>query len=440
MKKQFLKIATGFCLLLAIAACKKQTGVGAEDTPNQLPPPADVNTSNSLGGSSLTVGLGGNAFITANGGAELINSTGLHNWTSANAITSVYFRLGLTGNLTVALKATVPSGSSNIKVTVNGTAFNKTISGTAATTYTIGTVNITSAGYVKVDIQGVSKTGSYFGDVSDLIISGPAVASGVQYANDAANYYWSRRGPSVHLNYTVGSNTEWFYSEITVPTGEDKIGSYYMANGFNGGYFGMQVNSATQRKFLFSVWDPSTGQTTVTRTGTGVTAGRFGGEGDGGQSYLVFNWVAGNTYKFLTQGKPDGAGSTDYSSWVYTPESGTWRFLATWHRPNTNSYLSGMYSFLENFLDYNGYLGRKAQYGNQWYKTATGSWTEVTSASFSKDATGTNEQRMDYKGGVENGNFYLQNGGFFANYTSTPATFTRTATGTAPTVNLTTLP
>ena len=40
------------------------------------------------------------------------------------------------------------------------------------------------------------------------------------------------------MGYTVPANTEYFYNEVTVPLGEDKIGSYFMSNGFNGGYFG----------------------------------------------------------------------------------------------------------------------------------------------------------------------------------------------------------
>lgn len=32
--------------------------------------------------------------------------------------------------------------------------------------------------------------------------------------------------------------------------------------------------------------------------------GEFGNEGSGGQSYLKYNWKAGNTYKFLLQKKP----------------------------------------------------------------------------------------------------------------------------------------
>jgi len=150
--------------------------------------------------------------------------------------------------------------------------------------------------------------------------------------------------------------------------------------------------------------------------------------------------VAGTTYKFLLQGKPDGAGGSDYTAWFYAPENGVWKVLAQWKRPNTTAYLTGVYSFIENFNPDQGYLQRSCNYGNQWYKTSAGSWTEVTNASFSYDATASAEQRMDYQGGVTGNSFYLKNGGFFATYTSYGTALSRTATGTAPSVNLTTLP
>lgn len=426
------------CICLLFSFCNKHTQTSGDtleehEAAVEAVPPA----------SSYTISMGGNAYVTtlASGSSETVTSTSLANWTNTNSKFSAYFRLGLTGSLTVKMRARVlPSGSSVVRVTVNGTPFVVNLSGTAATVYNVGTVNINAAGYVKVDFQGISKTGSYFADVDDLIISGTATASNVVYANDAANYYWSRRGPSVHMSYGSPANTEWMYNEITVPAGEDKIGSYFMANGFSGGYFGIQVNSSTERRVLFSIWDPSAGKTTLVRKGPNVVDNTFGGEGTGGQSYLVFNWVAGNTYKFLTQGKPDGQGNTQFSSWIFTPESNSWRFIATWNRPNTNTYLTGLHSFLENFNPNYGYLGRKVLYSNQWVRNAAGLWSERTSATFTVDATGDNQQRMDFKGGVENGKFFLQNGGFFADYVSEGAVFNRPATGQQPAVNLSTLP
>ena len=46
-----------------------------------------------------------------------------------------------------------------------------------------------------------------------------------------------------------------FYNEVTIPKDADPIYSYYMACGFARGYFGIQVNSPTERRVIFSVWD-----------------------------------------------------------------------------------------------------------------------------------------------------------------------------------------
>ncbi|MBC3874265.1 DUF5077 domain-containing protein [Undibacterium sp. LX15W] len=421
---------------MAMLGCGGQTDAQKMSASDNMAPPATTY--------NATVNLAGNAFITsaAPGAGEIINDSGLANWTSSSTITSMYFRLAQTGQLKLGLVARLSgSTASTVKVSINGTAYNVNLSGSSSKTYDVGTINITAPGYVKVDLQGVSKNGGYFGDVSAVKIAGTAATSGMNFADDAANYYWSRRGPSVNFGYSTPANTEYFYNEMTVPTGEDKIGSYFMANGFSQGYMGIQVKSTTERWILFSVWDADNGgKTTLVRKGAGVVDNSFGGEGTGGQSYLVYNWLAGNTYKFITRAIPDGAGSTLYSAWFYAPETATWRFIATWKRPSTTTYLTGNHSFLENFIDTNGYLGRKVLVGNQWARNTSGVWSEVTQGQFNGDATAANKQRMDFAGGLENGKFYMRNGGFFANYVALGQTFNRPATGIAPSVNVTTLP
>jgi hypothetical protein len=393
--------------------------------------------------SSYSVKLAGNAFITAGGGSEQITTQGLQYWSSSSSIISTYFRLSLTGTLTIKVKAK-SSGTSVVAVRVNGTQIGSiTINKKSLTTFTVNTINMSNTGYVKVDLQGVSKTSTYFADVSDIIISGTATTSGVDFANDSRNFYWSRRGPSVHLGFNIptGKNAEWFYNEITVPTGGyDTPGCFYMANGSSQGYFGIQVVSLTERWVLFSIWDGNAGKTTLVSKGNGVIDNTFGGEGTGGQSYLVYNWQAGNTYKFLKRGIPDGYGNTLYSAWFYAPETSTWKYIATWKCPNGGTYLKDLYSFNENFEVEKGYYPRKAFYSNQWIKATDGVWYELNNANFTGDATASNRQRMDFAGGVENGIFYLKNCGFFSTYVNLNQNFVRTATGIPPSVNLSTLP
>jgi len=420
-------------LLLAFSAASALAGQPASF--DAMLKKATVATSGSA------VALAGNGFVTSagTGATEVINNNGLSNWTSASTVTSVWFRMAAAGSATLSLDASLSGGkSSKIRVTANGTPFEVNLSKGGTQTYAVGTINVPAAGYVRVDLQGISKSGTYFGEVAALRVD---TAAALNYANDSANYYWSRRGPSVHMGYTVPANTEYFYNEVTVPLGEDKIGSYFMSNGFNGGYFGIQVNSPTERRVLFSVWDADNGaKTTLVRKGPNVTDNSFGGEGTGGQSYLLYNWVAGNTYRFITRILPDGAGGTDFSAWFYAPETNAWRFIATWKRPATTTYHAGVYSFLENFIDTNGYLGRSVQFNNQWARSTSGTWSELVTARFTGDATAANAQRMDYAGGLQNGSFYLRNGGFFSPNVAINQNFTRPATGQTPTVDVSTLP
>jgi hypothetical protein len=427
MKRRIIVVSA---LAVLLAACGGSTGQANQQEPRLLA----ANTT-----ASSAVELAGNAFITSApaGAAEQITSTGLANWSNPNTVASTYFRVAKAGFITVALDAKlVGSTSSTIRVTVAGTPFDITLAGAASKTYAVGKVNV-PAGYVKVDLRGISKNGAYFGDVSALRVTAAAT---LDYADDAPNYYWSRRGPSVHLSYAVPANTEYFYNELTVPQGQDAVGSYFMTNGFGEGYMGIQVVSPSERWVIFSVWNGDTANVKLVKKGNGVVSEAFGGEGTGGKTYLVYPWVAGNTYKFITQARPDGSGGTDYSSWFFAPETANWRYIATWKRPAIATYLTSVYSFLENFSDVHGYLGRRASYGNQWARNASGAWTELTQATFTGDPTASNGQRLDYAGGLENGQFYLRNGGFFASYVPLNQSYTRPATGQAPTVNVNTLP
>lgn len=390
---------------------------------------------------ATTVPLGGNAFLTTvpSGAAETISDTGLSNWTNPATICSVYFRVASPGQVTVGLNALLAGSiSSTIRVTVNGTAFTTQLAGVIPQTYPVGTINVAAAGYVTVTLQGTAKNGGYFGDVSGLSVT---TTSALAFANDPANFYWSRRGPSVHMGYTVPANTEYFYNEVTVPANGDVVGSYFMVAGFSEGYSGMQVQD-NERWIIFSVWDAANGQkTTLVSKGPNVIDDTFSGEGTGGKAHLVFDWKAGTTYKFITRIRPEpSTGGTLYSAWIFTPETNTWRYLATWRRPSTNTYQSGVHSFLENFKDKLGYTGRRVQYGNQWARSTNGTWSEITVGRFTGDATASNAQRMDYAGGLENGRFYLRNGGFFADFVALNQNFTRPATGVQPSVDVNTLP
>ena len=199
--------------------------------------------------------LGGNAWAT--NGAK-ITENGLENWTRDDQTCKVYFKVNKIGNL----KVSIFSNAKNSKIKVSIGEKGKSINFNGESEIMVGEWEIEKPGYVEVELKGIDKQGLSFTEISAMGISGSCINSETSFVkNNEGNYfYWGRRGPSVHLNYNTDGldNIEWFYSEITVPEKNDVIGSYYMANGFKEGYFGMQVNSETERRVLFSIWSPFT--------------------------------------------------------------------------------------------------------------------------------------------------------------------------------------
>ena len=377
---------------------------------------------------------------------DFISRDGNQNWTELNDVIRTYFHSAHTGEISIRLNIKAVEGSSVIKVTVGNVTKKVSIKSLNYADVYIGDFNIDSIGYNYIDIQGVSKTKTYIGDLANIQVAGPAVKD-ISFIKDKADFYFGRRGPSVHLSYEMPENKDikYFYNEITIPNGEDVIGSYFMANGFGEGYFGIQVNSDTERRILFSVWSPyvtdnpseipNDYKIQLLAKGSGVTTGRFGGEGSGGQSYKVFDWKAGNTYKFLLKGEPSINNSTDYTAYFYAPEENDWKLIASFRRPHTTTYLKRFHSFLENFVTSTGYISRKAKYANQWVYDTEGVWHEMTNARFTADATARKGVRLDYAGGVDGNSFYMENCGFFNNNTTINTNFSRAALGVSPTID-----
>ncbi len=316
----------------------------------------------------------------------------------------------------------------------------------------LGSWNLTDSGYQCIEVCAIK--GGVIGDLKDYYLEGAAVSGGLNFVqnNEGNFFYWGRRGPSTHLNYQVpeGKDIAYYYNEITVPAGNDVVGSYFMATGFSGGYFGIQVNADKERRVLFSVWspfqtdDPSAipeGQRIkLQRKGPEVNAGEFGNEGSGGQSFLQYNWKAENTYRFLLKGQPVEDDYTNYTAWFFAPEEGKWRLIASFSRPKTNSWLKGFHSFLENFDPRQGILTRKAYFSNQWVKTTEGEWLPIQEARFSADNTARKGYRMDYQGGAEGGRFFLKNCGFFNDFTTIGTFFKKDLPSERPMVDPERLP
>lgn len=401
---------------------------------------------------SLSVPAEGNSWVV-NGPddeRELIGTDGIKGWHDEAIKFRTYFKTEIAGTVDLGLIAKAV-GSSEIKVTLGEKQEVVKIDNSEADTIYAGSFEINDAGYHFVEIQGIKKTEEYFPEIKSVLIGGEVTEGKIWFVKD--DFYWGRRGPSVHLNFQVpedAGEVVYFYNEITVPENNDVLGSYFMANGFGQGYYGIQVNAPDERRVLFSVWSPfntdnpdeipDDQRIKLLKKGDGVHTGEFGNEGAGGQSYYKFMWKAGTTYKFLLKGIPKGNGSTEFTAWFFAPEVNEWKLIASFSRPRTNTYLTGLYSFLENFYTSTGNVTRKGYFTNQWVYTTGNEWIELTKIKFTADATARKESRMDYAGGVEGNRFYLENCGFFSNTTTIDSYFQRAENGIAPVIDFNELP
>lgn len=224
----------------------------------------------------------------------------------------------------------------------------------------------------------------------------------------------------------INEDIELFYVEMKVQQSAD--GSYFMAAGFSGGYFGLQELYNSEDKIaLFSVWEPGNPhdykadqneveekeRVKILASGENVEVKRFGGEGTGGQSRIKFNWELDKTYRFIVTAKagtkPEG---TIFSGHIYNPESKKWQLMATFHTKLKAKKMKGLYSFIEDFRrNYkSAKKTRKASYGNAWARTVSGKWVPLTTTIFTADGNPSMAINAGKSDVLQNG-FYMQTGG-----------------------------
>ena len=372
-------------------------------------------------------------------GARVSQEYGVSEWTDASQKVLWAGDFKHPGQVSCTVALFPPAGAdTRLRLTVAGESHEVTVKrgATGRVRADFGTFTIPAAGYQRFTLELPGTNGFGEGNLEALIVDGPA-SLGAHF-----NLKERRNTASVHLAYpTQGiENIDAFYCEVTGV--ETPLWTYFEACGWHRGYFGMQVNSPSERRIIFSVWDSGNeakdrnkvgadDRTVLLARGDGVNAGDFGNEGTGGHSHLVYNWKTGEKQRFLVTAKTPDATHTIYTGYWFHPEQKKWMLISSWKAPNDGRYLHGLYSFCEDFGAPNGSVQRKALYGNQWYRTSDGKWHEQNTCTFSTDPTGRHD-RFDRFMGVEGGQFFLATGGFAPDYTEFGTRFTRPATGRPP--------
>jgi hypothetical protein len=378
------------------------------------------------------------------------------NWTN-QARSVVYYLYQTAGEYNFSIENTVTNGVNlnySIKISPCYSGLAITPSQQAVTFNGTGNVGLTTAfkvtasttGYYRYELKPLSAPNNAI-TIHNLIFK-------ALQANSKVNQTDYQSSPSVHLNFNSTVSTvksyNWLYQEVKVPTGKDPLYTFYMSIGFYRGYLGMQTNSPTERRVLFSVWDSADAENDPNHTaadnvslvakGTNVTSNGFGGEGTGGQTYINANWQTNQTVAFIMNVRQETTNSVLLSAWYKLEGQSTWNYMATWRAPKEQRNFDGFYSFLENFGYSNGQLQRQAEYYNAWAKeSASGNWVHLNKVTYS-NTDGAVGQRVDFEQGVSPTNtnrFYMSSGG----YTPTIKTAVNTVplSTTPPNVPLTTL-
>ncbi|MBI5759027.1 MAG: DUF3472 domain-containing protein [Planctomycetales bacterium] len=234
-----------------------------------------------------------------------------------------------------------------------------------------------------------------------------------------------RAARSVHLGWDAPP-ADAFYLDMTID--QSTPGSYFMACGWDTGYFGLQELGDGKKVVIFSVWDPTKGddqkavpldqRVELLHSDPDVRIRRFGGEGTGGQCMGPFAWKIGETHRFAVRATIEDK-KTAYAGYIFRPETQRWRHLVTFRTRTDGKPLRGLYSFIEDFRRDTKSVHdvRRARFGNGWVRVTTGEWKPITQARFT--ASGAEWEAKDsIDAGTSDGAWFLATGG--ATKTSTP--------------------
>lgn len=245
-----------------------------------------------------------------------------------------------------------------------------------------------------------------------------AAAIGLALAPLALAAAEPRAARSVHLGYPAPDATVFTTAMTVVDT---TPGSYFMAAGWNTGYFGIQELADRRKVVIFSVWDPTRGddpqavkgedRVECLHAGEGMRIKRFGGEGTGGQCMGDLDWKVGAAVRFAVVARIDG-GKTSYEGHLKPSETEPWTHLVTFRTRTGGQPLRGLYSFVEDFRrdGRSVHEVRRARFHDGWAWATDDTWNPLVKARFTASIADW-EANDSIDAGVEAGMFMLATGG-----------------------------
>ena len=150
----------------------------------------------------------------------------------------------------------------------------------------------------------------------------------------------STNAQAQHLWWNLEGQKEatCLYGEITVLATNPHI--YYCGANWHpgepaGGYCGIQHNGEKERRTIFSIWDTSPDlHPRVTAADPKTIFNRFGGEGTGAHTHMLWPWNVGDTFQFFVQKQHGKDDTTDARYYIFDPKQKKWLHSATISSPN----------------------------------------------------------------------------------------------------------
>jgi len=187
------------------------------------------------------------------------------------------------------------------------------------------------------------------------------LAASTSVVSAGGHLWWSKTANGKPL-----SKITVLYGEIEVLASGPTI--YYCGINWQpgrpaGGYCGIQDHRNGTRWVIFSVWDTSpTLHPRVTQADPRTKYNRFGHEGSGSHTHMVYPWKVGEVFRYAVIKRPDPTGANTLTSYCFFDRTrrgpngaeGQWVLEATISSPTDNKdcvryFGGGMNSFLENW-------------------------------------------------------------------------------------------
>lgn len=243
---------------------------------------------------------------------------------------------------------------------------------------------------------------------------------------EAARNDPSMQARSVHLFYMPQVKIPES-ATVTMAVKEPQRNSFYMALGWESGYFGLQDFQGTHI-FIFSVWEPGDPfdygalekdipedeRARVVYAAENVLIERFEREGTGAKTYGNIAWKKDEQISFRVDAEPDGEERMLFTGYIKRPGDTDWYKLAAISTVCKEPRLRGVvnvYSFVEDFWR-NGEsakVSRMAEFrGIKTREKGSHRWVEARGANFTADATKTDN--ID-AGPTADGGCFLKTGG-----------------------------